>query len=88
MRPESLISTFAHEFAHYLIHSVDAPTPGGEELEEHATDLVAVFMGFGVFLASTDSLVLAASTEGQLRAVLTGSESGMFQKALSPGTMF
>lgn len=52
-RPESLISTFAHELAHYLIHSVDTPTPGGEEFEEHATDLVAVFMGFGVFLANS-----------------------------------
>jgi hypothetical protein len=52
-RPESLISTFAHELAHYLIHSVDTPTPGGEDFEEHATDLVAVFMGFGVFLANS-----------------------------------
>lgn len=52
-RPESLIATFAHELAHYLIHSVDTPTPGGEQFEEHATDLVAVFMGFGVFLANS-----------------------------------
>lgn len=52
-RPEALIATFAHELAHYLIHSVETPTPGGEEYEEHATDLVAVFMGFGVFLANS-----------------------------------
>ncbi len=52
-RPESLVATFAHELAHYLIHSVETPPPGGEEFEEHATDLVAVFMGFGVFLANS-----------------------------------
>lgn len=52
-RPESLIATFAHELAHYLIHSVDSRPPGGDEFEEHATDLVAVFMGFGVFLANS-----------------------------------
>lgn len=52
-RPEALIATFAHELAHYLIHSVEAAPPGGEEFEEHATDLVAVFMGFGVFLANS-----------------------------------
>lgn len=52
-RPEALIATFAHELAHYLVHSVKSRPPGGEELEEHATDLVAVFMGFGVFLANS-----------------------------------
>jgi len=52
-RPESLIATFAHELAHYLIHTVDTPPPGGEEFEEYATDLVAVFLGFGVFLANS-----------------------------------
>ncbi len=52
-RPEALIATFAHELAHYLIHSIETPPPGGDDFEEHATDLVAVFMGFGVFLANS-----------------------------------
>lgn len=52
-RPEALIATFAHELAHYLVHSVKTLPPGGEEFEEHATDLVAVFMGFGVFLSNS-----------------------------------
>ena len=75
-RPESLVATFAHELAHYLIHSVDTPTPGGEEFEEHATDLVAVFMGFGVFLVNSaftfsqytdvDSQGWRSSTQGYL----------------------
>jgi hypothetical protein len=52
-RPESLISTFAHELAHYLAHSAENEPPGGHEFEEHATDLLAVFLGFGVFLANS-----------------------------------
>lgn len=48
-RPQSLVATFAHELAHYLIHSARTRPPGGPELEEHATDLAAIFMGFGVF---------------------------------------
>ncbi len=49
---EGLIATFAHELAHYLIHSGKTNPPGGEELEEHATDLAAVMMGFGIFMAN------------------------------------
>lgn len=52
-RPESLVATFAHELAHYLIHTASDRPPGGAELEEHATDLGAIFMGFGVFQANT-----------------------------------
>lgn len=50
--PEALAATFAHELGHLLIHSLGMP-PGGEELEEHATDCAAVYMGFGVFLANS-----------------------------------
>lgn len=52
-RPEALIATFAHELAHYLGHSVEKEPPGGPDFEEYATDLLAVFMGFGVFLANS-----------------------------------
>ena len=52
-RPEALIATFAHELAHYLGHSVEEAPPGGDDFEEYATDLLAVFMGFGVFLANS-----------------------------------
>lgn len=50
--PETLTATFAHELAHLVIHSLGTP-PGGEALEEHATDLMAVYLGFGVFLANS-----------------------------------
>ena len=51
-QPDALVATFAHELAHLLVHSLGIP-PGGEELEEHATDCTAVFLGFGVFLANS-----------------------------------
>jgi hypothetical protein len=50
--PDVLVATFAHELAHLVIHSLDQP-PGGAELEEHATDCMAVYLGFGVFLANS-----------------------------------
>lgn len=51
-KPEALVATFAHELAHLVIHSLGMP-PGGEALEEHATDCMAVYLGFGVFLANS-----------------------------------
>jgi hypothetical protein len=51
--PATLVATFAHELSHYLIHSAQTAPPGGRELEEHATDLAAVFMGFGVLMANS-----------------------------------
>lgn len=52
-RPHDLIATFAHELSHYLLHSAKSLPPGGEVLEEHATDLGAVFLGFGAFMANS-----------------------------------
>lgn len=50
--PCRLVATFAHELSHYLIHADGSMPPGGAELEEHATDVTAVFLGFGVFMAN------------------------------------
>lgn len=50
---QSLVATFAHELAHYRTASFPEPPPGGWEAWEDATDLAAVFLGFGVFLANT-----------------------------------
>jgi hypothetical protein len=47
--PHDLVATFAHELAHYLMHSARSLPPGGEALEEHATDFCAVLLGFGAF---------------------------------------
>jgi hypothetical protein len=51
--PHDLVATFAHELAHYLMHSASSRPPGGEVLEEHATDLCAVLLGFGAFSANS-----------------------------------
>lgn len=50
--PAALIATFAHELSHYLIHDRAEAPPGGWELDELATDLTAVYLGFGIFLAN------------------------------------
>jgi hypothetical protein len=52
LEPNSLIATFAHELARYLVETFEEPAPGGAELHEPAIELAAVFMGFGVFTAN------------------------------------
>jgi hypothetical protein len=50
--PTTLVATLAHELAHYLLHSVSDLPPGGKTMEEFATDLTTVYLGFGVFGAN------------------------------------
>ncbi|MES1191362.1 MAG: hypothetical protein ABUS47_09810 [Steroidobacter sp.] len=47
---QSLVATFAHELAHYKLAAVNELPPGGKDNIEFATDLAALFMGFGIFL--------------------------------------
>ena len=49
----SLVATFAHELSHFLIATAQSLPPGEEELLEFATDLTAVYLGFGVFMANS-----------------------------------
>ncbi len=51
--PEALIANFAREFAHYLAAAAPERPPAGEENWGHVTELVGVFMGFGIMLANT-----------------------------------
>jgi hypothetical protein len=48
-----LIATFAHELSHYLMSNARTAPPGGWSLHELHTDLVAVGLGFGIFLANS-----------------------------------
>jgi len=48
-----LVATFAHELGHFLLTSTPDPGPGGWELHELHTDLAAVYLGFGIFLANS-----------------------------------
>lgn len=50
--PPVLIARFAQELAAYLGRSVKQAPPSGEDYRGHASDLLAVFMGFGLFLAN------------------------------------
>lgn len=50
--PGQFIATMAHELAHYLLFDAKTVMPGGRELEEHATDVAAVYLGYGIFLAN------------------------------------
>lgn len=50
--PIQLIATFAHELAHYVLLNARDDPPGGPELEELATDLATVHLGFGLFGAN------------------------------------
>ncbi len=51
-RPDHLIATFAHELAHYLLATARKPPPCEDDEKEFLTDLAAIYLGFGVFLAN------------------------------------
>ena len=51
--PEALIASFAHTLAHHLASLAPEPPPGGEENRPHATEVLAVFLGFGLMLANS-----------------------------------
>jgi len=51
--PECLIATFAHELAHYLLATAPSAPPCAEDEHEYLTDLTAVHLGFGVFMANS-----------------------------------
>lgn len=51
--PAALVATFAHELGHYLMATASGDPPGGWDLHELHTDLAAVALGFGIFLANS-----------------------------------
>ncbi|CAM5763968.1 hypothetical protein LMIY3S_00989 [Labrys miyagiensis] len=52
--PQSFIATMAHELAHHLLAKSAAETPPVDaDEDEHLTDITAVYLGFGVFLANS-----------------------------------
>jgi len=51
--PVNLIATFIHEIAHAILMGIGQEVPGGPEMEEFATDVATVFLGFGVFGANS-----------------------------------
>ena len=51
--PEGLIATFAHTLAHYMGQMAKQPPPGGVEYWPHATELLAIYLGFGLMFANS-----------------------------------
>jgi hypothetical protein len=51
--PEGLIASFAHVLAHYLGQFASEPPPGGADYWPHATEMIAVFLGFGLMFANS-----------------------------------
>lgn len=53
LKPEDLSSSFAHSFAQLLAIQSQQLPPGGGEYFAEATELLAIFMGFGVMFANS-----------------------------------
>jgi hypothetical protein len=51
--PEAMIASLSHQLAHYLASLAEEPPPGGEENWAQATEVLAVFLGFGLMFANS-----------------------------------
>lgn len=51
--PQALIATFAHEIGHSIIQSAPMPPICDDDEHEFLTDIAAIYLGFGVFLANS-----------------------------------
>jgi hypothetical protein len=51
--PEGMIASFAHILAHYMGQMAKEPPPGGAEYWPHATEVLAVYLGFGLMFSNS-----------------------------------
>ena len=51
--PEGMIATYAHILSHHMGQMVKSRPPGGNDYWPHATELLAVFLGFGFMFANS-----------------------------------
>lgn len=51
--PQALIATFAHTLAHYMASLAEEEPPGGRDNWPQLTEVLAVFMGFGLMVVNT-----------------------------------
>jgi hypothetical protein len=51
--PEALIAVCAHSLAHYLSAAAPQDPPGTPEYRPYATEVLAIFMGFGLMFANS-----------------------------------
>ncbi len=55
--PSVLTTVIARQLATHLASASNTPGPGGEELHGHLIDLLAIFMGFGLFLTNNAVMI-------------------------------
>jgi len=53
LKPEDLASHFSHMFAMHLLKEANQPPPGGIDYAVEASEVLAVFMGFGVLFSNS-----------------------------------
>ena len=63
--PEAMIAVFAHTLAHHLGTSAVEPPPGGADNWPQATEILAVFLGFGLMFANTALVLPRGQGRGQ-----------------------
>jgi len=51
--PQALIANYVQMLAHYLGSTAQQPPPGGTDNWPHVTELLGVFLGFGLMFANT-----------------------------------
>ncbi len=51
--PEAMIASLSHQLAHYLVSLAKEPPPGGEQNRAQVTEVLAVFLGFGLMFANS-----------------------------------
>ncbi|MBU1691361.1 MAG: hypothetical protein KJ958_13250 [Gammaproteobacteria bacterium] len=63
-KPIVLVAAFAQQLGYHLGRAVEEESPGGEELRGPTSDLLAVFMGFGLFMANSALTVSRGGCSG------------------------
>jgi hypothetical protein len=53
LNPEALIATYSHQLAYQMGTQAKELPPGGEQNLPHVTEVLAVFMGFGLMFANS-----------------------------------
>lgn len=76
--PEAIIASFAHTLAHYLASMAPNMPPGGEENWPQATEVLAVFMGFGLMFANS-AFVYRNTACGSCQPVTVNRQSWLSQ---------
>jgi hypothetical protein len=80
--PMGFVATMAHELGHYSMSRFRGEPPGGDEALEPATDVCAVFLGFGVFMANS-AFTFQQFHDGRVQGWRTSQLGYLDEKALA-----